>query len=42
VISPALVLNFLPHRKLIMESFLTGSPLPIVRPGLPIGGRAVH
>jgi hypothetical protein len=42
VISPALTDAFLPHRKTIMEDFLTGQPLPPVPPGLPIGGRAVH
>ncbi len=42
LISPALSTAFLPHRKQIMEDFLTGVPLPQVPPALPIGGRLVH
>lgn len=42
VISPALTNAFLPHRKAVMEDFLTGVPLPQVPPALPIGGRLVH
>lgn len=42
LISPALVDHFLPHRKQLLEDFLTGTPRPPVPPGLPIGGRAVH
>ena len=42
LISDALIQAFLPHRKQIMEDFLTGVPLPQVPPGLPIGGRPVH
>jgi hypothetical protein len=42
VISPALIDEFLPHRKAIMEAFLTGQPLPPVPAGRPVGGRSVH
>ena len=41
-ISNALINEFLPHRKQILEDYLNDKPLKVKGPKDPIGGRRVH